>query len=91
VEGLAATRYILLRLPTRTHKGYMSPMECVPGGSVPSLRRLRVWGCKAYMSWFLQVRGAKIVGRTKLGLDILSVTPRIKLVGLSIYQIKKRR
>jgi hypothetical protein len=48
-KAYVAARYILLRLPTRTHKGYMSPMECVPGGSVPSLRRLRVWGCKAYV------------------------------------------
>ena len=40
----------LLRLLTRTHKGYMLFMECVPGDFVSSyLRRLRVWGCKAYV------------------------------------------
>jgi len=48
-KAYVAARYVLLRLPTRTYKGYMTPLECVPGGSVPSLKRLRVWGCKAYM------------------------------------------
>ncbi len=28
---------------------YMLFMECVPGGSVSSLWRLGVWGCKAYV------------------------------------------
>jgi hypothetical protein len=41
--------YITIRLPTRTHKGWMTPFECVPGGSVPSLGRFRVWGSKAYL------------------------------------------
>jgi hypothetical protein len=36
-------------MPTRTCKGWMSPMECVPGGKVPDLSRLKVWGCKAYV------------------------------------------
>jgi hypothetical protein len=41
--------YITLRLPTRTHKGWMTPHECCPGGTVPSLGRFRVWGSKAYV------------------------------------------
>ena len=36
-------------MPTRTYRGWMSPMECVPGGKVPNLSRLRRWGCKAYV------------------------------------------
>ena len=41
--------YIVRRMPTRTWQGWMSPYECVPGGSVPSLSWLRKWGCKAYV------------------------------------------
>jgi hypothetical protein len=41
--------YIARRMPTRTYKGYMSPFECVPGGSVPNISNLRRWGCKAYV------------------------------------------
>ena len=40
---------ITRQMPTRTYKGWMSPQECVPGGSVPNLSRLRQWGCKAYV------------------------------------------
>ncbi len=40
---------IVRRMPTRTYRGWMSPMECVPGGSVPDLSRFRRWGCKAYV------------------------------------------
>ena len=36
-------------LPTRTHQGWMSPTECVPGGKVPNLSGLRVWGCRCYV------------------------------------------
>ena len=36
-------------MPTRTHVGWRSPMECVPDGKVPNLTRLRRWGCKAYV------------------------------------------
>ena len=36
-------------LPTRTHKGWMSPEGCVPGGRTPNLSKLRRWGCKAYV------------------------------------------
>ena len=36
-------------LPPRTHKGWMSPEECVPGGRTPNLSKLRRWGCKAYV------------------------------------------
>ena len=36
-------------LPTRTHKGWMSPEECVPGGRTPNLSNLRRWECKAYV------------------------------------------
>ena len=35
-------------MPSRTCCGWMSPAECVPGGLVPNLSRLRRWGCKAY-------------------------------------------
>jgi len=41
--------HITRMMPTRTCKGWMSPMECVPGGSVPNLSWLRRWGCKAYV------------------------------------------
>ena len=40
---------IIRMMPTRTYRGWMSPMECVPGGSVPDLSSLRRWGCKAYV------------------------------------------
>ena len=40
---------ITLMMPTRTCKGWISPMECVPGGRIPNLSRLRRWGCKAYV------------------------------------------
>jgi hypothetical protein len=44
-----AACYRTLWLPTRNYKGWISPYECCPGGSVPSLGRLRVWGYKAYV------------------------------------------
>ena len=34
-------------VPTRNCRGWMSPAECVPGGRVPNLSRLRRWGCNA--------------------------------------------
>lgn len=40
---------VTLMMPTRTYRGWMSPMECVPGGKVPNLARLRRWGCKCYV------------------------------------------
>jgi hypothetical protein len=48
-DAYLAACHVTIRLPTRTYRGWMSPHECVPGGSVPSLGRLRVWGCKAYV------------------------------------------
>ena len=36
-------------IPTKTCLGWMSPMECVPGGKTPNLSRLRRWGCNAYV------------------------------------------
>jgi hypothetical protein len=48
-DAYLAACYITLRLPTRTYKDWMFSNECCPGGSVPSLGRLRVWGCKAYV------------------------------------------
>ena len=27
----------------------MSPLECVPGGVMPTHKRFRVWGCKVYV------------------------------------------
>ena len=90
VESYFVARYI--HFGCRTHKGYMMlSMECVPGGSVPSVRRLRVWGCKAYV--LVPARLAQRLGGHSLDwiFCILSVTPRIRLVGLSICQSKKRR
>ena len=40
---------VTLMMPTRTHRGWMSPLECVPGGRTPNLSRLRRWGCKCYV------------------------------------------
>ena len=40
---------ILRMMPTRTCRGRMSSAECVPGGLIPMLLRLRRWGCKAYV------------------------------------------
>jgi hypothetical protein len=48
-DCVTAVCMTLRMIPTRTHRGWMSPMECVPGGKVPNLSRLRVWGCKAYV------------------------------------------
>jgi hypothetical protein len=48
-DCMVAVSMIIRMLPTRTCKGWMSPMECVPGGSIPDLSRLRVWGCKCYV------------------------------------------
>ena len=39
--------YITDRMPTRTWKGYMSPIECLTG-KVPDVSMLRVWGCKVW-------------------------------------------
>ena len=41
--------HITRMMPTRTYRGWMSPQECVPGGTVPNLSWLRRWGCKAYV------------------------------------------
>ena len=38
--------HITRMLPTRTYRGWMSPAECVPGGKVPNLSRLRRWGAR---------------------------------------------
>jgi hypothetical protein len=38
--------YLQNRMPTVTVYGYMTPFECVRG-IPPSLKRLRIWGCKA--------------------------------------------
>jgi hypothetical protein len=40
---------VTLVMPTKTHKGWMSPYECVPGGRVPNISRFRTWGCKSYV------------------------------------------
>jgi hypothetical protein len=40
--------YLQNRMPAVTVYGYMTPFECVRG--IPSrLKRLRIWGCKAYV------------------------------------------
>ena len=36
-------------LPTRTCRGWIVPVECVPGERTPNLTKLRRWGCKAYV------------------------------------------
>ncbi len=49
-KAYKAACYITRRLPTKTAFGWMSsPHEAVPGGTVPDLSRLRIWGCKAYV------------------------------------------
>jgi hypothetical protein len=40
--------YLQNRMPTVTVYGYMTPFESVRG-IPPSLKRLRIWGCKAYV------------------------------------------
>ena len=54
-KAYKAACYITRRLPTKTAFGWMSPHEAVPGGTVPDLSRLRIWGCKAYVK---QPRGS---------------------------------
>jgi hypothetical protein len=49
IKAYQAARYVLRRLPINTAQGYMTPMEADPGGQVPTLEYLRVWGCKAYV------------------------------------------
>eukprot|EP00602_Paraphysomonas_sp_CaronLab_P004809 CAMPEP_0185023452 /NCGR_PEP_ID=MMETSP1103-20130426/6129_1 /TAXON_ID=36769 /ORGANISM="Paraphysomonas bandaiensis, Strain Caron Lab Isolate" /LENGTH=1343 /DNA_ID=CAMNT_0027556055 /DNA_START=49 /DNA_END=4080 /DNA_ORIENTATION=+ len=48
LDAYMAARYILIRLPTKTAKGYMSPLEFLTG-EAPNLKYLRVWGCRAYV------------------------------------------
>ena len=48
LDAYHAARYTLIRLPTRTDRGYMSPYEYVTG-QPPSLKYFRVWGCKTYI------------------------------------------
>ena len=48
LDAYMAARYILIRLPTKTDKGYMSPIEFLTG-EPPNLRYLRVWGCRTYV------------------------------------------
>ena len=48
-KAYKAASYVLRRLPTNTAQGWMTPMEALPNGEVPSLEWLRVWGCKAYV------------------------------------------
>ena len=48
-DAYQAACYITRKMPTRTHRGWMSPEECVPGGKTPNLSHLRRWGCKAYV------------------------------------------
>ena len=45
VTACDITRMLL----TRTHKGWMSPVECVSGGRTPNLSKFRRWGFKAYV------------------------------------------
>jgi hypothetical protein len=39
--------YLLNRLPTKTARGYMTPIECITNNA-PNLKFLRIWGCKCY-------------------------------------------
>jgi hypothetical protein len=48
-KAYMAAEYILRRMPTKTAKGFMTPLEAMPGGITPSWKWLRVWGCKAYV------------------------------------------
>jgi hypothetical protein len=73
---------ITLMMPTRTHRGWMSPTECVPGGKTPNLARLRRWGCKCYVlipkadrrkDWEDKAMVGHFIGysKTKIGYKIL--------------------
>jgi hypothetical protein len=46
-DAYLAAVHITLRLPTRTRRRWCTLYECCYG-TVPSLGRLRVWGCKAF-------------------------------------------
>jgi hypothetical protein len=48
-DAYKAACYVAKRLTTNTCRGWMSPMECVPSGTVPNLTWLRRWGCKCYV------------------------------------------
>ena len=48
-DAYCAACHITRMMPTRTCRGWMSPIECVPGGRTPNLPWLRRWGCKAYV------------------------------------------
>ena len=48
-KAYQTAEHILRRLPTRTAKGYMTPMEAIPGGETPSWKFMRTWGAKAYV------------------------------------------
>ena len=41
-KAYTAARYVTLRLLTKTCQRYVSPMECVPGGAVPTHKWFRV-------------------------------------------------
>ena len=46
-DALRTAVYIINRMPTKTASGYMTPYESFHGRA-PSLKWLRIWGCKAY-------------------------------------------
>ena len=48
-KAYMAAQYILRRMPTKTSRGFMTPLEAIPHGKPPSWKWLRVWGCKAYV------------------------------------------
>jgi len=48
-KAYKAAQYIIRRMPTTTARGYMTPIEAMPGGEPPSWEWMRVWGCKAYV------------------------------------------
>ena len=47
-DAYEASNYITVRLPTKTSRGYMTPLECVTD-DMQDLSHLRVWGCKTYL------------------------------------------
>ena len=45
-DAYVAACEITRKMPTKTCRGWMSPMECVSGGKTPNLSRLRRWGAR---------------------------------------------
>ena len=84
-----AARYTLLRLPTRTCKVICHLLN-VFLGVLFQVKRSSEYGGVKLMFLSLEIHDVK-TGRTRLGPVTLSVTPRLRLGGLSIYLNRKKR